>query len=89
MAALNLIKRGNRQVTLEDLKGVRAEGYIRDSKKDQRDGAGPDIQRSHIQRFAETYQLALGSRWYTEFVSSYRRWERRTQFLQFIEYARL
>ena len=86
MAALNLTMIGGRQVTMENLKGLRAEGYIRDSRKDQRDGAGPDIQRNHIQRFAETYQLALGSRWYIEFVSSYRHWERRSSLLQFITY---
>ena len=89
MVAPTLRNSGNRQVSLEDLKGLRAEGYIRDSRKDQRDGAGPDIQRNHIQRFAETYQLALGSRWYIEFVSSYRHWERRSSLLQFIEDARL
>jgi len=33
--------------TFEDLKGLRAEGYIRDSTLDQRDGSGPEIQR-HI-----------------------------------------
>ena len=56
-------------MTFEDLKGLRAEGYIRDSTLDQRDGFGPEIQRNNIQRFAETYGLPMGDRWYTEFVS--------------------
>ncbi len=37
----------------EDLRGLRAVGYIRDSKLDQREGYGPDIQRNNEQRFAE------------------------------------
>ena len=47
----------HRQPVFEDLKGLRAEGYVRDSSLDQRDGAGPDIQRHNIQRFAQTYGL--------------------------------
>ncbi len=35
---------GPQQLTFEDLKGLRAEGYIRDSDEDQRNGFGPDIQ---------------------------------------------
>ena len=46
-----------------------AEGYIRDSTLDQRDGFGPEIQHHNIQRFAESYGIHLGSRWFTEFVS--------------------
>ena len=53
----------------EQLRNLRAEGYIRDSTLDQRDGFGPDIQRRNIERFAENYGLVLGTRWYTEFVS--------------------
>ena len=89
MKDIILTKIGGRQVTLEDLRGLRAEGYIRDSKKDQRDGAGPEIQRGFIERFAETYQLALGTSWYTEFVSSYGRWDKRLKFHQFIDDAHL
>ncbi len=32
---------GHHQLTFEDLRGLRAEGYIRDSTLDQRDGFGP------------------------------------------------
>ncbi len=55
--------------SFEDLRGLRAEGYIRDSTLDQKDGFGPTIQKINEQRFAETYGLVLGDRWYTEFVS--------------------
>ena len=58
-----------RELTFEDLKGLRAEGYIRDSTLDQRNGFGPDMQRHNIQRFAESYGLILGDHWYTEFVT--------------------
>ena len=34
-------KNGQRAVTFEDLRGLRAEGYVRDSTLDQRDGFGP------------------------------------------------
>jgi DNA invertase Pin-like site-specific DNA recombinase len=77
-----------RQITFEDLKSLRAEGYIRDSTLDQRDGFGPDIQRHNIQRFAQSYGLNLGERWYTEFVSG-RRAKKRRVFQQFIEDAYL
>ncbi|MBI4235863.1 MAG: recombinase family protein [Chloroflexi bacterium] len=75
-------------VTFEDLRGLRAEGYVRDSTLDQRDGSGPDIQRGNIQRFAESYGLVLGSRWYTEFVSAFQPRTRR-EFEQFLEDGRL
>ena len=55
------------QPTFEDLRGLRAEGYIRDSTLDQKDGFGPSIQRGNEERFAEAYGLVLGRRWYTEF----------------------
>ena len=77
---------GRRTMTFEDLKGLRAEGYIRDSTLDQRDGFGPDIQRRNIERFAESYNLAQGNRWYTDFVSG-RQVKKRLQFQQFIEDA--
>jgi DNA invertase Pin-like site-specific DNA recombinase len=76
------------RLTFESLKGLRAEGYIRDSTLDQRDGSGPDIQRHNIQRFAESYGLILGQRWYNEFVSG-RSVAGRKEFRQFIEDARL
>ena len=50
--------------TFEDLKGLRAEAYVRDSTLDQRDGFGPDIQRNNIIRFAESYGLGDLPRFY-------------------------
>ena len=76
------------QMTFEDLKGLEARGYVRDSKLDQRDGFGPDIQQSNIQRFAESYGLLLGERWYTEFVSG-RSVAKRGQFQQLLVDAKL
>ena len=67
------------QMTFEDLKGLGARGYVRDSKLDQRDGFGSDIQQSNIRRFVENYGLLLGERSYTEFVSG-RSAEKRSQF---------
>ena len=62
--------RFNQGITsFEDLRSLRAEGYVRDSTLDQSDGFGPTIQRINEQRFAATYGLVLGERWYTEFVS--------------------
>ncbi len=78
----------NRAWTFEELKGLRAEGYVRDSTLDQRDGFGPDIQRRDEERFAQSYGLILGRRWYTEFVSG-RRADKRREFQQVIEDARL
>ncbi|MDP6131221.1 MAG: recombinase family protein [Dehalococcoidia bacterium] len=69
MAASFLNRSAPAQMTFEDLRGLRAEGYVRDSKLDQQDGYGPDIQRQNEIRFAESYGLILGDRWYTEFVS--------------------
>ena len=74
------------QLTFEDLRGLRAEAYIRDSTPDQRDGFGPDIQCRNIQRFAESYSLVLGNRWYTEFVTG-RRVAKRKEFQEFLEDA--
>ena len=41
----------DRELTFEDLRGLRAEGYIRDSTLDQKDGFGPTIQRGNEERF--------------------------------------
>ena len=76
------------QLTFEDLRGLRAEGYVRDSTLDQRDGFGPDIQRCNIGRFSESYGLVLGGRWYTEFVSGLAAGNRKA-FQQLLEDARL
>ena len=72
--------------SFEDLRGLRAEGYIRDSTLDQRDGFGPEIQRHNIERFSDSYGLALGHRWYTEFISG-RSTQHRSQFQQFLDDA--
>lgn len=88
MTVVDMGRDHHHQVTFEELKGLRAEGYIRDSTLDQRDGFGPEIQRNNVQRFAESYNLVLGSRWYTEFLSG-RSMARRKEFQQFVEDARL
>jgi len=85
---MNLRGKSTSQLTFEDLRGLRAEGYIRDSTLDQRDGFGPEIQRHNEERFAETYGLVLGHRWYTEFVSG-RHIQKRKEFQQLIEDASL
>ena len=85
----DIVNNINRVKTFEDLKGLRAEGYIRDSTIDQRDGFGPDIQRKNILRFAENYGLVLGANWYTEFVSSFHHWDKRQKFHQFLDDAQL
>jgi len=76
----------DRQLTFEALRGLRAEGYIRDSTLDQKDGFGPAIQKGNEERFAEAYGLVLGRRWYTEFVSG-RSVEKRLEFHRFLEDA--
>ena len=83
-----MILRGKltQQFTFEDLRGLRGEGYIRDSTLDKKDGFGPDIQRHNEERFAEAYGLVLGDRWYTEFVSG-RQFQKRKQFQQLLEDA--
>ena len=69
----------DRKLTFDDLRGLRAEGYIRDSTLDQKDGFGPEIQRHNIERFSESYGVVLGNRWYTEFLSG-RSSRNRSQF---------
>ena len=76
----------DRQLTFDDLRGLRAEGYIRDSTLDQKDGFGPAIQRGNEERFAEAYGLVLGRRWYTEFTSG-RSVKKRLEFHRFLEDA--
>ena len=75
-------------MSFEDLIGLRARGYIRDSTLDQRDGFGPDIQHDNIQRFADSYSLIFDDFFYAEFVSG-RSTSKRSVFAQFIEDARL
>ncbi len=74
--------------SFEDLRGLRAVGYVRDSTLDQREGYGPDIQKHNEERFAESYGLVLNDRWYTEFVSG-RSMEKRHELLQLLEDAGL
>ncbi len=88
MTTKTKVRNVNNVKTFEDLKGLRAEGYIRDSKPDQADGFGPDIQRHNEERFAQSYGLILGNRWYTEFVSG-RSAIKRYEFQQVLEDARL
>jgi len=59
----------NRELTFDDLKGLTADGYIRDSTEDQRDGFGPEIQRKGIENFARTHRIILGNAWYTDFIT--------------------
>ena len=74
--------------SFEDLRGLKAVGFIRDSTEDQRDGYGPDIQKHNEERFAESYGLALSDSFYTEFVRG-RSMEKRHVFRQIIEDAKL
>lgn len=69
MATATMSRNGHNQITFEDLKGLRAEGYIRDSTLDQRDGFGPEMQRRAIESFATTYGLVMGNAWYTDFIT--------------------
>ena len=74
--------------SFEDLRGLRAVGYIRDSTLDQREGFGPDIQKHNEERFAESYGLVLSDQFYIEFVSG-RSVRNRKVFQQVLEDARL
>ena len=85
---MNRLSPSRSQLTFEDLRGLRAEGYVRDSTLDQRDGFGPEIQRHNIQRFAQSYGVLLGNQWYTDFVSG-RSANNRLEFQQLLEDAQL
>lgn len=58
-----------KELKFEDLAGLRAEGYIRDSTLDQRDGFGPELQRRAVENFATAHGLIMGSAWYTDFIT--------------------
>lgn len=88
MTITTVNRKAKRINNFEDLRGLQAESYIRDSTEDQKNGFGPEIQRHNVERFAQFYGLVLGERWYTEFVSG-RSVEKRQQFLQILEDARL
>ncbi len=66
---MTLLWKKNKQITFEDLSGLRARRYVRDSDPDQRNGFGPDIQLHNEERFAQSCGLVLDSRCYTEFVT--------------------
>ena len=54
------LSRFNQGITsFEDLRGLRAEGYVRDSTLDQKDGFGPTIQKANEGRFAHTYGAGI------------------------------
>ena len=88
MTTKTKVRNMNHVKTFEDLKGLRAEGYIRDSTPDQENGFGPDIQRHNEERFAQSYGLVLGNRWYKEFVTG-RSVKKRLEFQSFLQDARL
>ena len=69
MTTTKIPRKLNSTMTFEDLKSLRAEGYIRDSTIDQRDGFGPEMQRRAIENFARAYGLVLGQSWYTDFIT--------------------
>ena len=66
---MSTLTMASKELTFEDLAGLRAEGYIRDSTLDQRDGFGPELQRRAVENFANTHGLILGSAWYTDFIT--------------------
>lgn len=88
MSMKTMARKTNLTTTFEDLRGLRGECYVRDSTLDQKDGFGPDIQRHNEERFAQTYGIILGGRWYTEFVSG-RNASKRHEFQKVLEDARL
>ncbi|MBM2825438.1 MAG: Recombinase protein [Dehalococcoidales bacterium] len=69
MTTTKTVRKTNRAMTFDDLKGLRAEGYVRDSTLDQRDGFGPEMQRRSVENFARTNSLHMGNSWYTDFIT--------------------
>ena len=68
--SINALVRGKQnEITFDDLKGKTAEGYIRDSTEDQRDGFGPEMQKKAIENFARIHGIILGETWYTDFIT--------------------
>ena len=65
---MTILTRG-KQPTFSDLKGLRAEGYVRDSTLDQKDGYGLDLQRKALNAFAIAWGLNLGNAYYTDFIT--------------------
>ena len=48
MTQIRKDRKSSDPLSFEDLKGLRAEAYVRDSTLDQRDGFGPETQRRNI-----------------------------------------
>jgi DNA invertase Pin-like site-specific DNA recombinase len=69
MTVATAMRNRNRTITFEDLRGLRAECYVRDSTLDQKDGFGPDMQRRAMDNFARCYDLVLGTACYTDFIT--------------------
>jgi DNA invertase Pin-like site-specific DNA recombinase len=69
MSTITTERNTHRELTFDDLKGLRAEGYIRDSTRDQKDGFGPELQHKSIETFSNTYGLNLGTAYYTDFIT--------------------
>lgn len=75
-----------RYVSFDDLRGLRARGYVRDSTKDQAEGFSPDVQRNREQAFAQEHQLVWQGIVYEEYVSG-RSVLKRSQFQQAVQDA--
>ena len=88
MSTRTIYRKTNRVKTFEDLRGLRAECYVRDSTEDQKNGFGPTIQRHNEEQFARNWGMILGNRWYAEFVSG-RSVSKRLEFQKVLEDARL
>ncbi len=69
MSTITTERNTHHELTFADLKGLRAEGYIRDSTRDQKDGFGPELQHKSIETFSNTYGLNLGTAYYTDFIT--------------------
>ena len=88
MSTRTIYRKTNRVKTFDDLRGLRAECYVRDSTEDQKNGFGPTIQHHNEEQFARNWGIILGNRWYTEFVSG-RSISKRLEFQKVLEDARL
>ena len=74
--------------SFEDLRGLRAEGYVRDSTLDQRDGFGPTIQRTNEQRLLEAgQQMVFEGGTETEAIKEALEKFHATRLLKLLEYG--
>ena len=62
MSTRTMVHSTHDEVTFDDLKGLKAEGYIRDSTVDQRDGFGPEMQKKQSRILQRHMELILGKR---------------------------